>query len=240
MALLYGVLKGTVTGHLRDADDDHYQILVAAGKVMYRIAVNVHSTLKPPDLRFQSLTALPASLTKGLKALQPGFKKLPSEAGGLAQDYVRGGILDVKKFKVVPGDRPGAANDLKDTLEDAVLKAIAETGSVVYAFGAKWGPEQKKDKYFKFTPGAGIHDIHMNQGNAKRFARDDGVYHDGCLVFQFPKDRHRAVFLAFQSQSFDTDDKTGHAKKSAGSKSRQKIRSRRRRRRARSAAKAKR
>jgi uncharacterized protein YukJ len=233
MALLYGVLKGTVTGHLRDADDDHYQILVTAGTVMYRIAVNVHSTLKPPDLRFQSLTSLPASLTKGLKVLRSGFKKLPSQPGGLAQDYVRGGIVNVTRFKVVPGDRPGAKNDLKDTLEEAVLKAIAEAGSMVYAFGAKWGPEQKKDKYFKFTPGAGIHDIHMNQGNAKRFARDDGVYHDGCLVFQYPRDRYLAVFLAFQSQSFDTDDKTGHAKESAARK--RSIRSRRRpRRRARS------
>ena len=26
----YGVLKGVVTGHLRDADDDHYQILASA------------------------------------------------------------------------------------------------------------------------------------------------------------------------------------------------------------------
>jgi uncharacterized protein YukJ len=40
-------------------------------------------------------------------------------------------------------------------------------GSVIYAFGAKWGPEKgKPDKYFKFVPGNGIHDIHMNQGNS--------------------------------------------------------------------------
>ena len=30
-----------VPGHLRDADDDHYQILVTEGNTMYRIAVNV-------------------------------------------------------------------------------------------------------------------------------------------------------------------------------------------------------
>src|SRR5215470_15076802 len=59
----YGVLKGTLTGHLRDADDDHYQILVSAGNTMFRIAVNVHSTLTPPDLLFQTTTALPDSLT---------------------------------------------------------------------------------------------------------------------------------------------------------------------------------
>ena len=34
----YGVLKGTVIGHLRNADDDHYQILVQAGKTLHRIA----------------------------------------------------------------------------------------------------------------------------------------------------------------------------------------------------------
>src|SRR3954453_22144824 len=60
--ILYGVLKGTITGHLRDADDDHYQVLVSAGSTMFRVAVNVHSTLRPPDLLFQSLTSLPSTL----------------------------------------------------------------------------------------------------------------------------------------------------------------------------------
>jgi uncharacterized protein YukJ len=209
----YGVLKGAVTGHLRDADDDHYQVLVNANKTMYRIAVNVHSSLKPPDLLFQTLTSLPQALTTELKALPAGFKKVPSKAGGIAQDFVRGGIVDTGKFKIVPGDLPGVDNDLKDTLEAAVLKAIAEPGSLVYAFGARWGPETAKDKYFKFTPGNGIHDIHMNQGNAKRFAGDDGVYRDGCLFFEYPSGKYRAFFMAFQSQTFDTDDKTGHARR---------------------------
>ena len=108
MPVNYGVLKGTVTGHLRDADDDHYQILVSAAKTMYRIAVNVESSMKPPDLRFQSLTSLPSSLTHDLTVLPPGYKKLPGKPGGIAQDFVRGGIVKTDKFKVVPGNRPGA------------------------------------------------------------------------------------------------------------------------------------
>jgi len=209
--LLYGVLKGTVTGHLRDADDDHYQVLVSAGSTMFRIAINVRSSLNPPDLLFQNTTSLPASLTHDLTALPAGFKKLASKPGGLAQDFIRSGIVKVDKFKVVPGDVPGANNDLKDTMEDAVVAAVDQAGAVVYAFGAKWGPETKKDKYFKFTPGNGIHDIHMNQGNDKGHSSDDGVYHDGCLIFQYPNDKYRAFFMAFQSQTFHTDDKTGHA-----------------------------
>ena len=211
MAINYGVLKGTVTGHLRDADDDHYQILVSAGKTMFRVAVNVQSSLKPPDLLFQSLTALPASLTHDLSVLPAGFRKLAGKTGGMAQDFVRGGIVKTDKFKVVPGNLPGANNDLKDTMEDAVVAAIGLHGSVVYAFGAKWGPEAKKDQYFQFAPGNGIHDIHMNQGNDKAHAGDDGIYHDGCLIFQYPDGKYRAFFMAFQSQSFHTDDKTGHA-----------------------------
>jgi uncharacterized protein YukJ len=209
--LLYGVLKGTVTGHLRDADDDHYQILVSASNTMFRIAVNVHSSLNPPDLLFQSLTSLPAALTQELTALPTGFKKLVSKPGGLAQDFVRGGIVKIDKFKVVPGDVPGVDNDLKDTMEAAVVAAVGQRGSFLYAFGARWGPEPKRDKYFKFTPGNGIHDIHMNQGNDKSHAGDDGIYHDGCLIFQYPNGKYRAFFMAFQSQSFKTDDKTGHA-----------------------------
>lgn len=216
MAILYGVLKGTVTGHLRDADDDHYQILVSAGNTMFRIAVNVHSGLTPPDLLFQSLTSLPASLTQELTALPAGFKKLASKPGGLAQDFVRGGIVKIDKFKVVPGDIPGVDNDLKDTMEDAVVAAVGQQGAMMYAFGARWGPESKKDQYFKFLPGNGIHDIHMNQGNDKGHAGDDGVFHDGCLIFEYPNGKFRAFFMAFQSQSFQTDDKTGHAVQGGG------------------------
>jgi uncharacterized protein YukJ len=211
-AFIYGVLKGTVTGHLRDADDDHYQILVNAKDTMFRIAVNVHSSKTPPDLRFQTITSLPADMTKAMTKLEPGFVTLKSQPGGLAQDFVRGGLIKIDKFKVVPGDRPGADNDLKDTMEMATVSAINEVGSLVYAFGARWGPEKtKKDKYFKFLPGNGIHNIHMNQGNHPDFIADDGVFHDGCLIFEFPGGKYRAFYLAFQSQSFQTDDKTGHA-----------------------------
>jgi hypothetical protein len=52
----------------------------------------------------------------------------------------------------------------------------------------------------------------MNQGNTGRFTADDGVWQDGGLLLRFPGDsRWVAVFLAFQSQAWHTDDITGHA-----------------------------
>jgi uncharacterized protein YukJ len=206
----YGVLKGTVIGHLRDADDDHYQIQVKAGNTVHRIASNVKSSAPkaPSTVLFQSITSLPEQLITGLRALSPGYKKLSSKPGGLAMDYVRGGLVKPKTMKPVPPDAPGADNDLKDLLEAAVVKAMQLEGSVIYAFGAKWGPEAgKPDKYFKFSPGNGIHDIHMNQGNGGKYAKDNGVFQDGGLVIEYPGDKWKAFFFAFQSQTFDTDDK---------------------------------
>src|SRR6185369_7218859 len=64
---------------------------------------------------------------------------------------------------------------------------------------------------FGFLPGNGIHDIHMNQGNSGQFVDDDGVWQDGGLLVYFPSvDRWTAIFLKFQSQSWHTDDATGH------------------------------
>src|SRR5262245_53263196 len=193
----YGVLKGTVVGHLRDADDDHYQVLVRAAKVMHRIAVNVKSSAPnaPSTLLFQSITSIPPKLASGLAALQPGYQKLPSRPGGLAQDYVRGGLVKPGSMQLVPPDKPGADNDLKDLLEAAVVKAIGQPGSLIYAFGEKWGPEKNRpDQYFKFKPGNGIHDIHMNQGNSGQYKKDNGVYQDGAVFIASSGGKWRGGF----------------------------------------------
>jgi hypothetical protein len=91
-------------------------------------------------------------------------------------------------------------------------RAVADEEAVVYAFGERWGPEKnKKDKYFGFLPGNGIHDIHMNQSNVGNFVGDDGVWQDGGVIVHFPAQQQWiAVFLKFQSQGWHTDDKTGH------------------------------
>jgi uncharacterized protein YukJ len=205
----YGVLKGTILGHLRDADDDHYQILVRAGNTMYRIAVNVKSSAPnaPSTLLFLARSTLPDAYANGLRALPAGFKKLPSKPGGLAIDYVRGGWVKREAMKEVPPDEPGVDNDLKDKLEDAVVKAMELPGSLIYGLGQRWGPEKKRrDQYFRFLPGNGIHDIHMNQGNSGKYKKDNGVYQDGAIIIEYPGRKWIAVFLAFQSQSFETDN----------------------------------
>ena len=72
---------------------------------------------------------------------------------------------------------------LNEKLDHYVQRAMADEEAQIYAFGQRWGPEPtKKDGYFSFLPGNGVHDIHMNQANVGQFTRDDGVYQDGALV----------------------------------------------------------
>jgi hypothetical protein len=52
----------------------------------------------------------------------------------------------------------------------------------------------------------------MNQGNSQQFRGDDGVWQDGGLLLHYPAQlQWVAIFLAFQSQAWHTDDQTGHA-----------------------------
>jgi len=173
--------------------------------------VNVKSSAPnaPSDLLFQAVEELPSSLVKALRALKTGYSAVKSKPGGIAQDYIRGGIADPAKMKPVPTDKPGVKNDLKDTLEDHLKAAMDDDDAVVYAFGEKWGPEKKKkkDKYFQFKPGNGIHDIHMNQGNSGKWKKDNGTWQDGCLMIEYSGNKWFAVFLTFQSQTFSTDSK---------------------------------
>jgi uncharacterized protein YukJ len=146
-----------------------------------------------------------------LRALPDGFTDLPSTPGGAAVDYIRGNLFDRVAMRPVPTAEPGPENDLGDFLDHYVRRALADPAARAFVFGQSWGPEQKADKVFDFRPGNGVHDIHMNQGNSGRFADDDGVFQDGALFLHFPDtDGWVAIFLAFQSQAWHTDDITGH------------------------------
>ena len=189
----------------------HFQIHVRAAEVDYRIAVNVLSSESPSELLYHADEHFSHPSLAQLTALPDGVTVVPSAPAGIALDFIRGNLFDRAEMKVMPSTAPGPDNDLADKL-DYVDRAAADPDARVYAFGERWGPEEDKpDKIFGFRPGNGVHDIHMNQGNSGQFVRDDGVWQDGGLLLHFPTgDQWVAIFLAFQSQKWHTDDVTGH------------------------------
>ena len=219
----YGVLKGRpISSRLGSGSSPHYQVHVVDNTTDYRIAINVKSQLSPSELLYVIDEDFQHAITEDLKTLAMGYTRLASEPGGRALDYIRANLFDRGQMRPLAHDIPGPDNDLNEKIHAYIQRAVGDENAAIYAFGERWGPESNsKDKYFGFLPGNGIHDIHMNQGNAGRFANDDGVWQDGGLVIHYPAivdgggelrwpEQWVGLFLAFQSQAWHTDDSSGH------------------------------
>lgn len=212
----YGVLKGRVVARKVEQSDSspHFQVHVKAAQKDYRIAINVKSVQAPVDLLYFLDDNFKHPITDRLTKLNDGFNEIKAsdrKAGGIALDYIRANLFDVKNMKPLPYNKPGVDNDLNDLIDLFIQRAIASKDANIYAFGESWGPEDKPDKIFGFLPGNGIHDIHMNQGSSGQFKKDNGVFQDGGLIIHFPsRNQWVAAFFAFQSQSFHTDNIGGN------------------------------
>lgn len=211
----YGVLVGTPTDKLDSVaalkkvpkGSPHYEILIDADEVSYRIAVNVRSDLNPPDLQFFLDDNYQHPILDAIKLLPIGFTALPPKPDTAALDFIRGNLFDLNDLRIVPATGGSSGEDLNDIFDVHVQQALSTKGALIYAFGSKWAPEKQPDEYFDFTPGQGIHDIHMNQGNTGKFAKDNGVYSDGALFIFYPdENRWAAMFSKFQSQLVHTSD----------------------------------
>ncbi len=208
----YGVLKGrAVDRRFGTGQNPHYQVRVVDEQTDYRIAVNVASQLAPSELEYLIDSDFRHAILDQLREMPAGWKSLPSKPGGVSLDFIRTNLFDPQRMRKLPFNVPGPDNDLNEKIDDFIQRAMADEEANLYAFGERWGPENTKDKIFGFLPGNGVHDIHMNQGNVGRFVDDDGVYQDGALIIEFPRENQWVgVFLKFQSQTWHTDDQTGH------------------------------
>jgi len=193
-------------------DSPHFQIHVQAGDTSFRVAVNVLSQQSPSELLYLADEAFAHPMLNGLLQVPDGFTPLPGGAGSGALDFIRGNLFEHTAMRRIPATAPGPDNDLADALDHFVSRARSAPAARLFAFGEGWRTEPGiPDKVFGFTPGNGVHDVHMNQGNSGQFRRDDGVWQDGGLLLHFPgAEQTVAVFLAFQSQAWHTDDSTGH------------------------------
>nr|WP_281283462.1 DUF2278 family protein [Modestobacter excelsi] len=189
------------------------QVRVQGGDATFRLAVNVLSRQSPSELLYLADEAFAHPVLDAVLRLPDVFTPLPNQPGSGALDFIRGNLFDRTAMHRMPATAPGPDNDLAAALAHFVGRARSDPTARLFAFGERWPPEAgTPDAVFGFTPGNGVHDVHMNQGNSAQFRRDDGVWQDGGLMLHFPGAQQTvAVFLAFQSQAWHTDDSTGHA-----------------------------
>ncbi len=222
----YSLLRGPVLDYRAEptGKNPHFQILVAAGQ-QFRVAVNTRSGSsrgQEADLLYFVDRDFRHPITEQLLEVEDGIQLIASLPNTLALDYQRGGMFDRRDMRRIPSSRPGPNNDLTDDLEWWVQRAIAAPRMRIVAYGSRWGPEERgTDHIFGFRPGNGMHDVHMNQGNHDEHAHDNSAWADGGLFFHDPEARRwAAIFLAFQTQSWHTDEHGHPIGKPMGSKSR--------------------
>lgn len=213
----YSLLKGTIVDRrLAKSSSPHYQIEVVDDTTEYRIAINVKSSLSPSDLEFVMFPDFHHPLTDALAAVPVGMHLLPADPlkrrdSGVCLDFLRMNLFMRIDMKTIPPFAPGPDNDLNDKLDTYVAEMMGHEDNRVYAFGDRWGPETKRDQYFGFLPGNGIHDIHYNQGNDGSFKKDNGTYQDGGLILYFAaENKYVAYFTKFQSQAWNSDEQNGN------------------------------
>ena len=208
----YACLKGRPIGNrIATSRKPHYQVHISANGVHYRIAINVQSN-DGSEVQYMVRSQFSHPLTDSLSSLAQGRIPVASQPGGIALDFIRGNLAQPWEFVPLPMTASGPDNDLNEKLDAYVQRGMSDEAAMIYAFGEPWGPEDDKaDNYFGFLPGNGIHDIHMNQGNPPgSFARDNGPWQDGGLIFEFPNEQQWvAIFLKFQSQAWHSDDAGG-------------------------------
>lgn len=207
----YGVLSGTVAatlnsiqaGKIDPEEKPHYHVEVSAGGVSYRAAVNVLSDDNPPDLQFYLDDNYQNSILDTIKGFAPGFQTLASKPGTGALDYVKENLVDISQMTIVPPMSGPNGHDLDDIMDQHFKQAMSTEGAVVYFFGTGFS-DTTADEFFGFSPDAGIHNIHMNQGSTGHFADENGSYQDGAIFIYYPAgNTWTAMFTKFQSQKVE-------------------------------------
>jgi uncharacterized protein YukJ len=213
----YSVLVGDPTsGKVVTGASTHYQITMQANGGPFTVAVNIQS-VDGSDVLYAIEENFTPPDEAGLLALPTGMTALKSAPGGLALDYVRSTVdgapmmpmITLQQMTLLPqllskgSEEERMMNRVRaSALQNAVVTllnmTIADKNGTIYAFGSAYADSGKVD---------GIHDIHMNQGNpVNNHGADNGVWQDGALVIHLPsKGTWTAVFIAFQTESWDTD-----------------------------------
>ncbi len=190
---------GSVSGQ-----DPHYRFSLNAGGNNSEIEVDVNvESQDGSEILYLIAQSFTPPNEAALEALPPGLTPLASGSfTDLQLDFVRGGVNGQPLFdrslmqKLHIGSSGGP---LHDAVAELLNRALADAKGTVYAFGSSYADSGGQ---------MGIHNIHMNQGNpAGAFEKDNGTWQDGAIFIEFPGQQEwSAIFIAFQTQSWNTDD----------------------------------
>jgi uncharacterized protein YukJ len=204
----YGLLIGKLSGSRPQSGGHSHWLLMVQPKLpghpVYRVAVNLQPIPrgKPPDLEYQVVKfAAEDPLIRKLTAVgaTPDFLLADAHPTQPRLDFVRGSVVDPKKFVVTP---------FRDAFEAAVAEALKDVHAAVVVFGTGY-PTNNLTKTTEPTGFRGVENVHMNQGAMNRINdaphyRENGPDQDGGIIFIL-RSGYQGFFVKFASQTLATD-----------------------------------
>ena len=190
--------------------NDHLQVLLEIDSgTRYWMTINIRSG---QDQVFYSIDEnYQHAITQHIldAELPQGFTALEKKAGGIALDYIRENLVNLKQMDELQKAGDPEDEGISDMLTTQMVNVSRAPDARLFIFGSRFDDGAK---FSSFDLPTGIHDIHMNQGSKGAHASSNGVFQDGAVLAFYPSEkRWSAVFLKFASQAEKTDDVHGNA-----------------------------
>jgi hypothetical protein len=201
----YGVLKGPLFVPAEQTQQGkwfHGIFYVSyPGTGIPRECATDFSSATADNIQYRIFQNLPRDLFSTMTALADGYHDLASNPESGAMDYVRSPLLGTTGWILSDGDN--AVSALQQLLSSGPQR--------VYVFGESFiDPAPVKRNGVQSQ--SGMHNIHMNQGDppsspdGQDHQVDDGIWQDGCTVFEAADGTLTAFCNKFVSQTFNTND----------------------------------
>ncbi|MFL9898021.1 DUF2278 family protein [Paraburkholderia fungorum] len=212
----YSCLKGKIDRFKpAPVGNPHLWMLVEVGSDSFFATVNVQSSKGMPGLpvagsylNFLVDEDFRHPIVAYLRQLTPGLADQERSYAAGAVDYIKGNLFDPRKMRVLPSQSSGG-DDLVHRLS-ALLGLAREQNDDIVIVGSQFRTSQgQTDAVFGETPEFGIDNTHMAQGDPAAIddkLHENGAWHDGAIfLLSTNTDRVTAIFLAFQTQAWQTD-----------------------------------
>jgi uncharacterized protein YukJ len=212
----YSCLKGKIDRFKpAPSGNPHLWLLVDAGPDSFFATVNVQSSkglagspVAETYLNFLVDEDFRHPIVTRLRNLRPGLALQKRSYADGALDYIKGNLFDPRKMRVLPSQSAGG-DDLVHRLE-ALFGLAREQNDDIVIVGSQFHTSHgQTNAVFGETPALGIDNTHMAQGDPPEIderLHENGAWHDGAMfLLSTNTDRVTAIFLAFQTQAWQTD-----------------------------------
>ena len=217
----YQCLRGKVHAFApaQPPTNPHLWVVLEAGGAQWFATINVRSDKDAPGepvgksyLYYYIDHDFSHPIVPSVLARPQGLSPVERSYVGGAIDFQRANLFNPNAMRILPPE--GAGDDGLVHRLSAMLQVAKAQDCDVFFYGNAFAKDNahQTDEAFGYTPETafGLDNVHMAQGDPRALdlrLHENGVWHDGaCFIWDARARAMSAIFLAFQSQAWHTND----------------------------------